>query len=110
MHMHVKRFFLALLVTLAAATVTGRGGEQRPPVDRKWPPGLLDVPTDSRPLSPKEALETFHLAPGYRVELVANEPLVQDPVAIDWDPNGRLWVVEMPGYMRDIAGRDEHDP
>jgi mono/diheme cytochrome c family protein/glucose/arabinose dehydrogenase len=111
MHMHVvKGFLLALLVTLTAATVTGRGGEQRSPADRKWPPGLLDVPADSRPLSPKEALETFHLAPGYRVELVASEPLVQDPVAIDWDPDGRLWVVEMPGYMRDIAGRDEHDP
>ncbi len=101
---------LALLVTLGAATVTSRG-EQRSPADRPWPPGVLaGRPADSRPLSPEEALETFHLAPGYRVELVASEPLVQDPVAIDWDPDGRLWVVEMPGYMRDIAGRDEHDP
>ena len=93
----VKVFVLALLVTLAAATATvmGRGGDQ---------------PADTRPLSPKEALATFKLAPGYRVDLIASEPLVQDPVAIDWDPDGRLWVVEMPGYMRDIAGRDEHDP
>ena len=108
--MHVvKVFLLTLFVSLAAATVTGRG-EQRSTADRKWPPGLLDVPADSRPLSPEAALETFHLAPGYRVELVASEPLVQDPVAIDWDTDGRLWVVEMPGYMRDIAGKDEHDP
>ena len=39
------------------------------------------------------------MPPGYHVELVASEPLVQDPVAIDWDPDGRLWAVEMPGFM-----------
>ena len=74
-----------------------------------WP-GLQPVPADSPPLAPADALKTFHLAPGYRIELVAAEPLVQDPVAIDWDPAGRLWVVEMPGYMRDIAAAGEHDP
>ena len=50
------------------------------------------------------------MAPGYRLELVASEPLIQDPVAIDWDVQGRLWAVEMPGYMRDVAGGNEHDP
>ena len=50
------------------------------------------------------------MPPGYRVELVASEPLVQEPVAIDWDTEGRLWVVEMPGCMPDITAADEHDP
>ena len=50
------------------------------------------------------------MPPGYHVELVASEPLIQEPVAIDWDPQGRLWAVEMPGYMSDITGRNEHDP
>ena len=50
------------------------------------------------------------MPPGYHVELVASEPMIQEPVAIDWDPEGRLWAVEMPGYMTDIAGRNEHDP
>ena len=50
------------------------------------------------------------MPPGYHVELVASEPMIQEPVAIDWDPQGRLWAVEMPGYMNDIAGRNEHDP
>jgi putative membrane-bound dehydrogenase-like protein len=44
------------------------------------------------------------------VELVASEPLVRDPVAVDWDLNGRLWVVEMSGYMRDITGANSRDP
>ena len=65
---------------------------------------------DSPPLSPRDALATFYMAPGYRVELVASEPLVQAPVAIDWDLHGRLWVVEMPGYMRNVTGGNEHDP
>ena len=50
------------------------------------------------------------MPPGYHVELVASEPLIQDPVAIDWDTEGRLWAVEMPGFMADITGSNEHDP
>ena len=95
---------------ILALSAVMAGNAQRSPSNRAWPPGVLKVPDESRPLSPAEALETFYMPPGYRLELVASEPLVQDPVAIDWDPAGRLWVVEMPGYMRDIAGANEHDP
>jgi mono/diheme cytochrome c family protein len=55
-------------------------------------------------------MKTFSLPPGYRVELVASEPAIQEPVLIDFDPQGRLWVVEMLGYMRDIAGTGEREP
>lgn len=34
----------------------------------------------------------------FEVQLVAAEPLVKDPVAFDWGPDGRLWVVEMADY------------
>ena len=94
---------------LVAAVVTGYG-YQSSPVNRPWPPGVQKVPDESPPLSPEDALKTFYMAPGYRVELVAAEPLIQEPVAIDWDLEGRLWAVEMPGFMRDVAGSDEHDP
>lgn len=61
-------------------------------------------------LSPDEALETFHLAdPNLRIELVASEPMVQDPVAITFDEGGRLWVAEMLGFMQDIDGSGEAD-
>ncbi len=50
------------------------------------------------------------MPPGYRVELVASEPLVQEPIAIDWDTEGRLWAVEMPGFMANITGSNEHEP
>ena len=94
---------------LAAAVLTGHGQQTSPP-RRAWPPPVQNVSSESPPLSPADALETFYLPPGYSVELVASEPLVQDPVAIDWDPEGRLWVVEMSGYMRDITGANERDP
>ncbi|HLR25136.1 MAG TPA: c-type cytochrome [Fodinibius sp.] len=61
-------------------------------------------------LSPQEALQSFHLPPGYDIELVASEPMVVDPVAMDFDADGRLWIVEMPSYMPDIKGRDEKAP
>ena len=61
-------------------------------------------------LSPEEALQTFELEPGFRIELVASEPLIQDPVAMDFDAAGRLWVVEMQSYMPDTAGTGEENP
>ncbi|MEX2601349.1 MAG: c-type cytochrome [Balneolaceae bacterium] len=51
------------------------------------------------PLSPPEALKTFQLEEGFRIELVAHEPAIIDPVAMDIDPAGHLWVVEMQSYM-----------
>ena len=97
-------------VALAVTTIAAASLFQSSPANRPWPPGVQKVADDSPPLSPRDALATFYMAPGYRVELVASEPLVQAPVAIDWDLHGRLWVVEMPGYMRNVTGGNEHDP
>lgn len=65
----------------------------------------------SPPLSPEDALGSFVLADEQlEVQLVASEPLIQDPVAIRFDEGGRLWVVEMLGFMTDIEGTGELDP
>lgn len=58
---------------------------------------LLKVPGPA-PKSPQESLKSLRLKPGYEAMLVAHEPLVQDPVFIDWDAKGRMWVVEMGDY------------
>jgi putative membrane-bound dehydrogenase-like protein len=50
------------------------------------------------PLSPKDELATFKSLPGFKVELVASEPNVIDPVAMCFDERGRLFVCEMIGY------------
>lgn len=50
------------------------------------------------PYSPEEALKTFQLPDEFEIELVAAEPNINDPVAIDFDPNGRMYVVQMTDY------------
>jgi putative membrane-bound dehydrogenase-like protein len=52
----------------------------------------------SSPLSPQDSLQHLRVAPGLRVELVAAEPDVIDPVAIAFDEDGRMWVAEMRDY------------
>ena len=87
----------SLLWLLLWAQVGDRPGEKQHPPSKDW-----RVP--AAPLiAPKDAVATITVPPGFRVELVAAEPLVSDPVAIAFDPDGRLWVVEMPGYNREIV-------
>jgi mono/diheme cytochrome c family protein/glucose/arabinose dehydrogenase len=72
------------------------------------------VPADRIPpapvLAPAEQIRSFRLPPGFTVELVAAEPLVHSPVAIQFDPQGRLWVVEMTGYMPNVEAKGEAEP
>jgi len=69
--------------------------------------------TDEGPspeLSPEEALQTFQIEKGLKLELVASEPMVQDPVVSTFDEDGRLWVVEMRAYMPNMEGEGEREP
>lgn len=69
------------------------------------------VETENSPArSPQEELETFIVEEGFKIQLVASEPMVQDPVALSFDEDGRLWVVEMRAFMTDIEGSEEDLP
>ena len=72
-------------------------------------PDDLDVPP-SPALDAAAEAETFLIAPGFEISLVAAEPLVVDPVQVVYDERGRLWVVEMRGYMPDADGTGELEP
>ena len=61
-------------------------------------------------LSPEESIKTMHLPEGYHLELVASEPMINEPVAMEWDANGKLYVAEMLTYMQDIDGTNEDEP
>src|SRR5438270_926267 len=63
-----------------------------------------------KPLTPAEELKTFKLPPGFKIEAVATDPMIEDPIAATWDADGRLWVVEYRGYMHDIDGAGENQP
>ena len=77
-----------------------------------WPPGVQQVGSESPVLTPEQSMRTFSMPPGYRVELVAAEPLIQDPVVIDFDADGRVWAIEMTTFQPedDLAGEKEREP
>src|SRR3954462_13010540 len=52
--------------------------------------------------SAEQALSTFKLPPGFKIELVAADPLISDPVDMTIDEEGRMYVVEMHGYPLDL--------
>jgi len=71
---------------------------------------VIDTNPPVTPLSPQESIKKIQLPPGFHIELVASEPMVQEPVAICWDGNGRMYVAEMNTYMKDAnaTGEFEH--
>ena len=103
--MNLTRVRIAALLITASA-VTGYAFQNT----RPWPPGLQPVSDDSPVLSPDAEMQTFFMPPGYHVELVASEPMIEEPILIDWDPDGRLWVIEQRGYMQDLTGTNERAP
>lgn len=76
-------------------------GILRTELNKPWPAPVtptseLPPPEEARP--PAEAMETITMPPGYQLELAAAEPLVRDPILAEFDGDGRLWVLEMPGF------------
>ena len=57
-----------------------------------------DVLPRTPPTEPANALSTFQIRPGFKLELAAAEPLVTDPIAMSFDEDGRLYVIEMRDY------------
>jgi putative membrane-bound dehydrogenase-like protein len=83
------------LAALLVLSVKGWAAE--PPLDPKDLPRIPAVEATN-------AAQTFRIKPGFHLQLVAAEPLVVDPIAMSFDENGRLFVVEMRDYseMREV--------
>ena len=94
--------FCLSLVPFALAVHTKNAGPEKVELRFKLPP--------PKPLSPEEAMKAFQVEKGFRIELVASEPLIEAPVAMSFDDQGRLYVVEMRGYMHDVDGSTEKEP
>lgn len=71
---------------------------------------VRDTNPSMEPLSPAQSMKLVQLPPGFELQLVASEPMVQEPVGMAWDGNARLYVVEMNTYMKDAAGTGEYEP
>jgi putative membrane-bound dehydrogenase-like protein len=79
----------ALLILLVLATPSAADGP-----DEALAKELPRIP----PVEPRDAPGTFRVHAGFRLEPVAVEPIVTDPVSVCYDADGRLYVVEMRGY------------
>ena len=96
----VASVFTASVVAKVDGQAQGRGRAPQAPV-APMPPAPAPV------LTTDAALKSLTVAPGYKVELAASEPLIHAPVAIQFGPDGRMWVVEMNGYSPVLGGEGE---
>lgn len=69
---------------------------------------VREAPSDF--LTPEESMETFYLPEGFKIELVASEPMINEPVDIAWDGNGRMYVTQMETYMQNVDGDGTDEP
>ena len=91
------KLFLAAVVLWSITATASSAAPTRDSIERDYSADLPRIP----PLSPLKALDSFEIENGFSLELAANEPEVTDPVALDFDEYGRLFVVEMLGYSED---------
>jgi mono/diheme cytochrome c family protein/glucose/arabinose dehydrogenase len=80
----------------------GRGPSMMEPDFSKKPPVL--------PLTPAEEAKRFWLPPGFKLEPVLTDPAIEEPAQIAFDGNGRMFVLELRGYMQDADATGELDP
>ena len=59
---------------------------------------------------PKVSLEGYQIEDGFELSVIASESLLKAPVTMDFDNKGRMWVVEMIGYMPNLEGIGEDEP
>src|SRR5688572_11216346 len=98
---------ISLMATIASAQIGDRQ-DKAGEVQQQLVPAELVPPAPV--LTPAEALKTFTVVPGYKLELAAADPQVQEPVVMAFGTDGRMWVAEMRGYMPDLDGNGEDAP
>ncbi len=59
-------------------------------------------PRYQEPLSPEESAKLIQVPVGFDLELFASEPDIINPIAMDWDEKGRLWVIETVDYPNNV--------
>ncbi|MFP6892554.1 MAG: hypothetical protein VCA18_02305, partial [Opitutales bacterium] len=89
-----KLFSSTILLALALQSLAAPG-------DDVYQKGFLSI---------EESHKSIELPEGYSLELVLSEPRIEEPVAMAWDGNGVLYVVEMRTYMQTADATGEQEP
>lgn len=90
-----KKLFYGILVIPMVLLITSSGNQQ-------------SMKEDPDPDAQKE-LASFKVAEGFEVSLWAQEPLVAKPIQMNWDADGRLWVVSSTAYPHLKTGEEAND-
>ncbi len=98
-------FYLTAIFIFTLSACSGNGDDKS-----KAGRNVVEKDPSIKPLSPEESMRKTQLPPGFHLELVASEPMVQEPVAISWDGNGKMYVAEMNSYMKDANATGEFEP
>jgi putative membrane-bound dehydrogenase-like protein len=89
----MRRFVQIPLVTLVSIWAAGS-------LCAQLPEGIVDTQDPAtQPPTPAESLAMITAAEGFEVTLYAAEPDVAQPIAINFDDRGRLWVAESFSYI-----------
>ncbi len=67
-------------------------------IERRVEELLKETQAEGKPLTAAQALQSIRVPEGFRVELVASEPMVRDPINVAFSPDGSAWIVEMADY------------
>jgi glucose/arabinose dehydrogenase/mono/diheme cytochrome c family protein len=108
LHLIIMKFWIFLFATCALVNLQAQNGDKAGE-EQPIPAAAKEAPP-APPLSPEDALKSFKIQPGFRIEVVASDPMVQSPVQIQFDGNGRMYVLEMRGFMRNVDGLHEEEP
>lgn len=73
-------------------------------------PRKVEMNPPHEPLPVDESIARFRLPKGYRLEIVAAEPMISEPVAIAWDGNGVMYVAQLETYMQTIDAQGQDEP
>lgn len=106
MKVFIATVSISLLACLAIL-ITGQGCSQ-PDKSGNTSDSLAFL--SSPVISPQAAINKMHIEDGFEVKLVASEPLITAPVALNFDTHGRIWVLQMNDYMPDTLGTGEEQP
>ncbi|MFY0625813.1 MAG: c-type cytochrome [Reichenbachiella sp.] len=98
--------FIILIIFIVLSSSCEQNEVRKPAYEKP----VIEPDPDVDFLTPEESMKTFYLPEGYHVELVASEPMINEPVGMAWDADGKLYVAQMDTYMQDIDGTNENEP
>ena len=101
-----RKSLFALIVVLMCGSLAANKPAAKPKLNPDGSEPGSEVKLERvPPMTPAESLASTEVQPGYRMELVASEPQVVDPIAMAFDEAGRMYVIEMRDYSEKDKAR-----